>query len=80
MISPSEATALDQGTLIYHRTLRNADGTALRARVNGRPRLWKTRPDYYEIPMKHGLRNCFYLTPQNANAWSLTDPTLEPSD
>ncbi len=58
------------GQTLYHKTLRNRDGTALRARVNGWLRTWRSRPDYYELPMKHGLKTCFYITPKNVNEWT----------
>lgn len=59
----------------YHRTARNADGSALRCRANGRCKLWKRRPDRFRLPVKHGLRDCFYLTPDNAADWFVLDPT-----
>ncbi len=59
----------------FHLTARNADGTAVRCRANGRCKTWKTRPDDYRLPVKYGLRSCFYLTPSNADEWSTADPT-----
>lgn len=72
MISKEQASTL-RGT-IYHLTLKNADGSAARARPNGKCQTWKTRPDAFKLPMKHGLRDCFYLTEANADQWSLTEP------
>ncbi len=40
-----ESRALICGTTIYHVTLTNSDGSALRAMVNGRVRLWKRSPE-----------------------------------
>ena len=54
---------------LYHFKAKNADGTALRARVNGRIKLWSTRPNDYRLPMKYGLKKCFYITPTNENEW-----------
>jgi len=45
------------GQVIEHKTLKNADGTPLRARVNGKMKVWKTRPHEFQLPMKHGLKN-----------------------
>jgi hypothetical protein len=75
-IDRGKAVALGLGvyqSTIYHRTLRNADGTALRARVNGECQTWKTRPTEFRLPMKHGLRNTFQLTERNAHEWSLVE-------
>lgn len=77
-ITLDEAKALRLGTTLFHITARNADRTALRARVNGAVKLWKRDPSLFSIPMKHGIRSHFYLTPENLDEWSLTDPTLKP--
>jgi hypothetical protein len=81
-MTSEEAKALRLGTTLFHLTARNADGTALRARVNGAVKLWKRDPSRFSIPMKHGLRSHFYLTPENLDEWRLTDPTekKEPVD
>ena len=63
--------SLPKGTIIHHKTLRGYDSLPLRARVNGKVRLWKRDPDYFELPMKHGLRNCFYITPETLNEWEI---------
>ncbi len=61
----------------YHVRLRNHDGSALRCRANGRLKLWKTRPDDWRLPVKYGLKGCFYLEPRNAHEWLVIDPTEE---
>ena len=75
MITKEEACCCDT---FYHRTLRNSDGSALRCRRNGMTTEWKRRPEHYRIPVKHGLRQCFYLTPDNTNDWLTFDPTDKP--
>jgi hypothetical protein len=67
--------ALDLGTIIYHMTERNADGSAQRWRVNGRIKLWKTRPTHFRVPLKQGMYNFGYLTHDNADEFTLRDPT-----
>ena len=62
---------LPNGTILHHKSLRNADSTPLRARINGKPRFWKRQPGYFELPMKHGLRHHFYITPENIGEWEL---------
>lgn len=72
MITRLLAVTLSPGTTLHHTTLRNADGTPLRARVNGKCKVWVTRPDEFSLPVKHGLRDYFYITPLNAHKWTTT--------
>lgn len=60
---------------LYHRTMKNADNSALRIRVNGKCQLWKTRPTDFRLPCKHGLRQFYQLTAVTADEWT----TIEPS-
>jgi hypothetical protein len=53
----------------YHVSLKNADGTPVRCRVNGACKTWKTRPNEFRLPVKHGLKSCFYITEENAHEW-----------
>ena len=76
-MTPNQAKELKPGTILYHKNVKNADGTALRAKVNGKVQTWKTRPLDYLIPMKHGLKDYFYLSPVSINSWSLTEPTTK---
>lgn len=46
---------------LHHVTKPNADGTPKRCRVNGKMKTWKTRPNDWLLPVKHGLRDCFYI-------------------
>lgn len=54
-----------------HVTLKNADKTPLRCRVNGQCKTWSTRPESFRLPVKHGLKTCFYITEENAHEWRL---------
>lgn len=54
-----------------HVTIKNEDGTPARARRNGQTKVWKTRPEDFQIPVKHGLKECFYITPENAADWTV---------
>jgi hypothetical protein len=73
VITKDEALSLRSGQVLFHRKLRNRDGTALRGKVTGKVQSWKTRPDDFKVPMKHGLKDHFYLTPSNASDWC-TEP------
>lgn len=52
-----------------HVNLRNKDNSPLRARQSGVIKFWKTRPDDFRIPVKYGLRTCFYIDNDNASEW-----------
>lgn len=54
--------ALRVGQTIYHVSRKNADGSRLRARVNGQFR--EFRNGWY-IPMKYGLRGTFRIGTDN---------------
>jgi len=71
MVNKTIATTVTLGDIFHHKTAKNADGTPVRARVNGKCKTWKTRPDDFRLPVKYGLRDCFYLTPENAADWEL---------
>jgi len=71
MITKEQATSLGHGDILHHVSVRNADGTPVRCRVNGMCKTWKTRPGDFRLPVKYGLRDCFYITPSNANDWEV---------
>ncbi len=59
-----------------HVSAKNADGTPVRARRNGKTRTWKTRPGLFQIPVKYGLKSCFYIDNfeyQNAGDWNVVE-------
>ena len=58
-------------TCFEHVSEKNADGTPVRARRNGQTTTWKTRPTHFKVPVKYGLKNCFYITEQNAKNWDV---------
>ena len=66
MISKHEAMTARN---FEHVTVKNADGSPLRCRANGKCQTWKTRPDEFKLPVKHGLRDFFYITGENAGEW-----------
>lgn len=72
MLTIHDLLSCRHGKILHHVTLRNADGTPLRCRVNGRLQTWKTRPGDFKLPVKHGLRDCFYITQANAHEWTLS--------
>ena len=74
-ITLEQAKQLRNGDTLYHVRNRNADGTAQRWRVNGKPKTWKRSPERVQVPLKHGLYTYDYLTEAYLDDVSLTDPT-----
>jgi len=72
-LSREVVDTLRPGQILLHTVITNADGTPLRARVNGRTQLWKTRPQDFKVPMKYGLRHCFYITEQTGHSWIVSE-------
>jgi hypothetical protein len=71
MLTKTQAINLRHGEILHHRTLTNADGTPLRARVAGRCKTWKTQPTEFRLPVKRGLKQYFYITENNADEWTI---------
>lgn len=44
------------------------DHKVRRARTNGAPKTWATRPNEYRIPIKYGLREYSYIVPRDGIA------------
>lgn len=63
-----QAIASTYRQIFEHVSEKNADGTPLRVRVNGKCRTFKTRDDFI-LPVKYGLRHCGYITQDNAQFW-----------
>ena len=61
------------GTVLHHATAKGGDGTPARCRSNGKCKTWKTRPDDFQLPVKYGIKMCFYITPANADSWNLPE-------
>jgi len=71
MIMMSIAVGARYRNEFHHVSAKNADGTPLRCRVNGKCKTWKTRPTEFRLPVKYGLRTCFYITEDNAHEWEV---------
>ena len=67
MITKSQAVNLRHGEILHMSEYKNADGTPVRWRVNGKTKTWKTMPDRFQVPLKHGLYDFGYLDEKNAN-------------
>jgi hypothetical protein len=69
MITKLEAMTADNFEM-KHET--NADGTPVRWRRNGKTKTWKTRPDDFKIPVKHGLYHYGYITQDNQDMFKVS--------
>jgi hypothetical protein len=70
MLTKLEAQTLTYRDNLVHATLKDSRGEPVRCRVNGACKVWKTRPEEFKLPVKHGLYTCFYVTERNAAEWS----------
>jgi hypothetical protein len=61
-ITLQEAKDLKYGDVLYHVSRINADGSPQRWKVNGKPKVWKTRPKEVKVPVKYGFWTFDYLT------------------
>ena len=73
----SEAKSLERGQIIYHRYLTNYDGTPMRFKVNGRPRIWKRDTNRVCVPLKRGLYDYVIMTDFDLNKYVLTEEEAE---
>lgn len=58
-------------TIFYSTDLKNADGTPMRARRNGKTKTWKTRSEDFQIPIKHGLYDYGYIDKTTCKYWTI---------
>ena len=54
-----------------HVTLKGSDNLPVRCRAMGQCKTWKTRPNEFKLPVKHGLYQSFYITQDNADDWNV---------
>lgn len=70
MIDKTAALTLKHGQILHHVTAKQNNGKeCLRVRVTGKVKTWKTQPDDFCIPVKHGLRDSGYITQENGQYW-----------
>ncbi len=83
MITKEQALALKPGTVIYLTSFFTTGSKIVNLdkvtkwRINGQAKVWKTKPDQFQIPLKHGLYDFGYLTESNAALFSLEEPKKE---
>ena len=70
-----DAVSAHHGQIFFHATARNADYTAVRVRVSGKCKTWKTRPTQFSLPVKYGLYQHLKINQDNAGEFLTEDPT-----
>lgn len=77
MITKEMAMELRVGQELWHSKITNKDGTPLRARVNGKCKTWVRSSLAWKLPMKYGLKQCFYIGTEGESLlgdhWSLPE-------
>ena len=53
----------------FHVTLKDSRGNPVVCRATGKCKTWKTRVADFKLPVKYGLYQSFYITPENAHEW-----------
>lgn len=70
MVTKEQAMAATYRQEFTHSTMKDSRGKAVKCRVNGACKTWKTRPAEFQLPVKYGLKQCFYITQSNAGEWN----------
>ena len=73
MITKEQAMAAKYGQIFYAINERNADGTRLRVRVTGKCQTRVRTPEWFMLPVRHGLKNSGYITNRNAHEWAVDE-------
>lgn len=62
----------DNGTIVvFYNGLE--DCKPINWRANGKCQTWKTRPDEFRLPIKHGLYDHSYITQDNAHLFEVSE-------
>ena len=74
MITKEIAMQLKRGDTLMRPNLLKP-GHYMTMRVNGKCKTWKTRPNEFSLPVKYGLRDCFYIDQNTAKDYKMTPNT-----
>ena len=72
MVTKAELEEMRGGGYLYHNTKTDSIGEPLKARLNGKMQIWKTRPHDFRQSAKYGLYQYFDITHENAYEWKLS--------
>ena len=70
-ISLEQAKQLPQGSHIYHKELKNADGTPQKYKVTS-VKTWVRKPNSVEVRVKRGLHEHYRLTASDLEHFEIT--------
>ena len=73
MITKEIAKSLVSGTILYHLYKLDSKGQSIKCRANGKCKTWKRMPLSFRLPVKYGLRECFYIDETNGKDWRRED-------
>ena len=54
-----------------HVSAKDSRGNPIKCRATGKCKTWKTRSEEFKLPVKYGLYQSFYITPENAHEWNV---------
>jgi len=69
MVTKEQAVKSTHRQEFHYVSLKDSRNEPVRCRVNGKCKTWKTRPNDFKLPVKHGLYDYFYIDNHNANEW-----------
>lgn len=72
-ITLEQAKNLHYGQHVWVNDRFNANGTPMKAKINGGPKTWKRQPERVQIPFKHGLYDYGYLDETDLGRICLTE-------
>ena len=67
-----QAKELRYKQILYCNYHNDCKGNPSKIRVNGKTKLWVRTPERIQVPVKYGLKDCFYITENNLNNFFLT--------
>jgi len=73
-LTRNEALKLRHGQIVYTPGYYNADGTTQRWRVMGAVKTWVKSPGRFKVPIKHGMREYWYIDETNMHGFTLIEP------
>lgn len=72
-MTKQEAEKAKHGDNIFSGNLRGRDKRPIRVKVSGRCAVYKTKPNYFQLPVSYKNVTDFYITPENAANWFATE-------
>lgn len=72
MITKEIAVNSQYRQIFHHVSLKNGDGSPTRCRVNGKCKTWVKSPENFRLPVKYGLKTCFYIDQDSAAEWEIS--------